>query len=290
MDKWVTFFVVLWGVVMLSACSTQNHTRPDTQIQDEVFEEPVEDGNRIVAGEFEVKPLAEERSIKGNQKPPPVSYNQAASDVFFDDEIGEQAEPVIPASEGGLEIVIAKDNAEKNTSKSSEKNLHYKIGVGDNVQIHVWRNNDLSTTVPVRPDGYISMPLLGDIKASTLRPSDLAKNIEERLSVYLRDPRVSVIMLGLSSNEYINRVRITGAVNRPTSIPFREGMTVLDLILDTGGVSQFSAPNRTKIYRKTGDKTAVLKVKLKDILEKADLRTNYDIKPGDVVTVPESLF
>lgn len=170
------------------------------------------------------------------------------------------------------------------------KDLHYKIGVGDNVGIHVWRNPDLSTTVPVRPDGYISMPLLGDIKASGLQPEELAAIIEKRLSAFLKDPRVSVIMQGLSSNEYINRVRVTGAVNRPTSIPFREGMTVLDLVLDTGGINQFAAANKTKIYRKVGTQSQVLEVKLKDILEKADLSTNYAIMPGDVVTVPERLF
>ncbi len=176
------------------------------------------------------------------------------------------------------------------TQVGGGKNLHYKIGVGDNVRVHVWRNADLSNSVPVRPDGYISMPLLGDIKASGLKPTELAEVIKKKLSSYLRDPRVSVIMLGLSSNEYINRVRVTGAVNRPTSVPFREGMTVLDLILDTGGVSQFASPNKTKIFRKSGGKSEVLKVRLKDILGKADLKTNYDIFPGDVITVPERLF
>lgn len=175
-------------------------------------------------------------------------------------------------------------------SAPSEKELHYKIGVGDNVNIHVWRNADLSTTVPVRPDGYISMPLLGDIKASGLGPEELSDVIEKKLAGFLKDPRVSVIMQGLSSNEYINRVRVTGAVNHPTSIPYREGMTVLDLVLDTGGVNQFAAGNKTKIYRKVGTKTEVLEVKLKDILEKADLSTNFAILPGDVITVPERLF
>ncbi|MBL4606400.1 MAG: polysaccharide biosynthesis/export family protein [Pseudomonadales bacterium] len=184
----------------------------------------------------------------------------------------------------GLASPVASDSAGGGDS------LHYKIGVGDNVRVHVWRNADLSISVPVRPDGYISMPLLGDIKASGLRPTELAEVIKKKLASYLRDPRVSVIMQGLSSNEYINRVRVTGAVNRPTSIPFREGMTVLDLILDTGGVSQFASPNKTKIFRKVGGKSEVLKVRLKDILEKADLKTNYAILPGDVITVPERLF
>ena len=180
---------------------------------------------------------------------------------------------------------------ENTVSKSNTSPiLHYKIGVGDNVRVHVWRNADLSTSVPVRPDGYISMPLLGDIKARGLKPTELAEDIRKKLSSYLRDPRVSVIMQGLSSNEYINRVRVTGAVNRPTSIPFREGMTVLDLILDTGGVSQFASPNKTKIFRKNNGKSEVLKVRLNDILEKADLKTNYAIIPGDVITVPERLF
>ena len=203
--------------------------------------------------------------IRGADVEPPVTPNVAAPTGV------EQPQPAVAPAGGG-------------------KNLHYKIGVGDNVRVHVWRNADLSNSVPVRPDGYISMPLLGDIKASGLKPTELAEVIKKKLSSYLRDPRVSVIMLGLSSNEYINRVRVTGAVNRPTSVPFREGMTVLDLILDTGGISQFASPNKTKIFRKSGGKSEVLKVRLKDILEKADLKTNYDILPGDVITVPERLF
>ncbi|MBV1872668.1 MAG: polysaccharide biosynthesis/export family protein [Gammaproteobacteria bacterium] len=190
--------------------------------------------------------------------------------------------PVYGLSKLGSSGVVSGD--------SKAPSLHYKIGVGDNVRVHVWRNEDLSTTVPVRPDGYISMPLLGDIKASGLKPTVLAEEIKRMLSSYIRDPRVSVIMQGLSSNEYINRVRVTGAVNRPTSIPFREGMTVLDLILDTGGVSQFASPNKTKIFRKSEGESKVLKVRLSDILEKADLKTNFAILPGDVITVPERLF
>ncbi|MBV1870630.1 MAG: polysaccharide biosynthesis/export family protein [Gammaproteobacteria bacterium] len=221
-------------------------------------------------------------------------------DAFFSEELDDQPDDETDALPVTLKKVkrtvipvygVSKSESGGVVSGGSKaSNLHYKIGVGDNVRVHVWRNEDLSTTVPVRPDGYISMPLLGDIKASGLKPTVLADEIKRMLSSYIRDPRVSVIMQGLSSNEYINRVRVTGAVNRPTSIPFREGMTVLDLILDTGGVSQFASPNKTKIFRKSEGESKVLKVRLSDILEKADLKTNFAILPGDVITVPERLF
>lgn len=170
----------------------------------------------------------------------------------------------------------------------------YKIGVDDRVQVSVWKNPDLSVTVPVRPDGMISVPLIGDVQAGGLTTEQVAENIRKKLVTYIRDPNVTVILTELKSNEFLSRVRITGAVRTPKSITYRQGMTVLDAVLEAGGVNEFAAPNRAKLYRKQlKDKkegTEIYDVDLGDILNKGKLETNYYLQPGDVVTVPERLF
>jgi len=166
----------------------------------------------------------------------------------------------------------------------------YRIGVDDRVQVAVWRNPELSVTAPVRPDGKISVPIIGDVEAGGRTPSEVAEIIKKRLSEYVRDPNVAVILTELRSHEFLSRVRVTGAVRTPRSMPHRQGMTVLDAVLEAGGVNDFASPNRTKLYRKAKDKTAVLEIDLGDILKKGRLETNYLLRPGDVVTVPERLF
>lgn len=166
----------------------------------------------------------------------------------------------------------------------------YKIGVDDVVQVSVWRNPDLSVSVPVRPDGMISVPLIGDVRAGGKSAMQLADAIRHRLAQFIRDPNVAVIVTGLRSHEFLTRVRITGAVRAPRSLPYRQGMTVLDAILEAGGVNDFAAPNRTKLYRKIKGQTQVLDVELGDILNKGRLETNVFLVPGDVITVPERIF
>jgi polysaccharide export outer membrane protein len=166
----------------------------------------------------------------------------------------------------------------------------YRIGVDDEVHVSVWKNPDLSVKVPVRPDGNISVPLIGDVAVGGRMPTEVAKIIKQRLSVYLRDPQVTVILSKLQSHKYISRVRITGAVTKPVSIPFRQGMTVLDAVLEAGGVNKFASADGTKLYRKLGKKSEVKPIKLKRILKKGDLSTNWPLAPGDVITVPERAF
>lgn len=166
----------------------------------------------------------------------------------------------------------------------------YRIGADDRVQVTVWRNPELSTAGPVRPDGKITVPLIGDVEAGGRTPAEVAEQIKKQLSAYIRDPNVAVIITELHSSEYLSRVRVTGAVKTPKSIPYRQGMTVLDVVLEAGGVNDFAAPNRTKLYRKTKDKVDVFEVELGNILNKGQLQTNLPLRPGDVITVPERLF
>jgi polysaccharide export outer membrane protein len=163
----------------------------------------------------------------------------------------------------------------------------YLIGVDDMVQVSVWRNPELGITVPVRPDGKISVPLVGDVAAGGRTPAEVGKDIQEKLAVYVRDPQVAVILTDLRSHEYLSRVRVTGAVRQPVSIAYRQGMTVLDAVLAAGGLTEFAAPDRSDLYRKSADGTKTYEVRLDRILSRGDLSTNYKVAPGDVITVPE---
>lgn len=166
----------------------------------------------------------------------------------------------------------------------------YRIGVGDALQISVWRNPELSLSVPVRPDGKISMPLIGDIMAAGSTATGLSDLIVKNLSSYVKNPQVTVIITNPSSSDFQRRVRITGAVESPQSIAYRDGMTVLDLVLIAGGPSEFASANRAKLYRNVNGQVKVYKIKLDDLINNGDLTTNYSLQPSDIVSVPERVF
>ncbi len=136
----------------------------------------------------------------------------------------------------------------------------------------------------------ISVPLVGDVKAGGKTPDEVAAEIKDKLSTYVRDPQVTVILTQLRSHEYLSRVRVTGAVRQAVSIPYRQGMTVLDAVLAAGGVTEFAAPDGTDLYRKEGEGTKAYAVRLDKILQDGDLSTNYPVQPGDVITVPLRAF
>lgn len=173
---------------------------------------------------------------------------------------------------------------------SSKVLSEYKIGVGDQLQINVWKNEELSSEVPVRPDGKISLPLVGDISAQGLSALQLAENITTGLKTYIRSPQVNVTVLDAGSVDYLLRVRVTGAVSTPRSIPHRDGMTVLDLVLEAGGPTEFASGNRAKLYRKVDGEVKTYPIRLNDILKKGRLQTNYTLAPSDIVIVPERLL
>jgi polysaccharide export outer membrane protein len=164
----------------------------------------------------------------------------------------------------------------------------YIIGPGDSLQVFIWRNEELSATVPVRPDGKISTPLVEDMVAVGKTPSKLARDIEAVLSEYIRSPKVNVIVTNAVST--FSQVRVLGQVTTPQALPYREGMTVLDAILAVGGLGEFAAGNRGKIVRVAGGKTQEIKVRIGDLVNKGDVSENVPLKPGDVLVVPESRF
>lgn len=163
----------------------------------------------------------------------------------------------------------------------------YHIGVGDNLKVDVYRNPDLSVTVVVRPDGRITVPVAGDIQVGGQTPEQVSQTISKSLGEYIRDPIVTTTIVGMGTNEYLTRVRVTGAVMKPNSTAYRNGMTVLDVVLDAGGVTEFANASGTMLYRASGEH---LKIRLDRLLKGADMSTNYPVKPGDVITVPERLF
>lgn len=166
----------------------------------------------------------------------------------------------------------------------------YRIGAGDVLTVSVWGSPELSSSVPVRPDGYISMPLIGDVLASDTEAETLAATIAEALESQLRNPQVTVIVAQVNSVQYTQRVRVTGAVSAPRSLPYARGMSVLDAILEAGGVNELASANRAKLYRVSEGRLMEYEIRLDDILLRGELGTNYPMQPGDVITVPERLF
>jgi polysaccharide biosynthesis/export protein len=178
--------------------------------------------------------------------------------------------------------------AQQAPPKGEADRTDYIIGPGDQLQVFVWRNPDLSATVPVRPDGRISTPLVEDMTAVGKSPSQLARDIEKVLSEYVRTPQVNVIVTQPVST--FSQVKVIGQVLHPQVIPYRDGLTVLDAILATGGLGQFAAGNRSKLIRTVDGKQVEIKLKIANLVNDGDMRQNLPLKPGDVLVIPESRF
>ena len=166
----------------------------------------------------------------------------------------------------------------------------YKMAVGDQLQINVWKNPELSVSAPIRPDGKISLPLAGDVMAAGKTPEELGQEVEKKLRAFVRNPKVTVILTNLQGHEFLSRVRVTGAVADNISINYHQGMTVLDAVLEAGGLTKMADSNSAKLHRRTAQGQQVYDIRLKDIMRKGDMRTNVPLLPGDVITVPERLF
>ena len=166
----------------------------------------------------------------------------------------------------------------------------YKIGPGDSLSVFVWRNPDLSTEVAVRPDGKISIPLVDDLQVVGKTPSQLATDIETALAEFVRSPDVTVLITSFGIGAYENQIRIVGAgAVRPQSIPFRQGLTLLDVMIEVG-LSEFAAGDRAKLVRRNGDEDEEINVRLNRLVNRGDLRQNLTLRPGDVLIIPESRF
>jgi polysaccharide biosynthesis/export protein len=167
----------------------------------------------------------------------------------------------------------------------------YKIGPLDTIQIFVWQSPEFSVTVPVRPDGRISTPLIEDLEATGRTPTQLARDIEEKLKVYVQDPLVTVIVSGFAG-PFDQQVRVVGEALQPRAIPYRANMTMLDVMIEVGGLTEFASGNRAVLARGgTGaGNQGTFNVRLDDLLRDGDIRANVPVLPGDVVIIPQSWF
>jgi len=162
--------------------------------------------------------------------------------------------------------------------------------VDDVVDVNVWGNEQLSVQVPVRPDGRITIPLLGDVEVAGKTAEEVAALITEGLKKDIRSPSVTVTMASLQSKEYLRRVRVTGAVANPVSLNYRQGMTVLDAILEAGGLGEFASGNKAVLIRRHEGKTVSVPLRLEDMLVRGRVKGNHVLIPGDIISVPERFF
>jgi len=172
---------------------------------------------------------------------------------------------------------------------SSETNSDYQIGPGDTLNVFVWREPGLSVNIPVRPDGMISTPLVEDIVAVGKSPTQLARDIEEVLSEYIRSPKVTIIVQQFVGT-FNAQVRVLGQVVNPGSVAYRDGMTLLDVLTEVGGLTEFASGNRAKLVRGKDGKSDEQRVRLDNLLNKGDLEENLEVRPGDVIVIPEAVF
>ncbi len=180
--------------------------------------------------------------------------------------------PQLPESEG---------NAQYSTK--------YRIAPGDSVEIFVWRNPDVSKTVTVRPDGFLTAPLLEDIPAAEKTPTELARDIEKELSTYLRDPLVTVIVNGFIG-AYEDQIRVVGEAAKPQALLYRDSMTLLDVMIAVGGITDFADGDKATIVRMENGERKQYNVRVESLIRDGDITANVDMKPGDILIIPESWF
>lgn len=186
-------------------------------------------------------------------------------------------------------IPVTKDGKNGAGAGSVATSPLYVIGPGDTLNVFVWGDSELSTRVVVRPDGLITTPLVEDLPASGKTPTELARNLEERLSLFVKNPKVTVSVSDFIGR-YTEQVRVVGQAAQPQSIPYRDGMTLLDVIIAVGGLTEFAAGNKATIVRNVNGKTTQYRVRLDDLIRDGDISANTRMMPGDVLIIPESWF
>jgi polysaccharide export outer membrane protein len=166
---------------------------------------------------------------------------------------------------------------------------NYLIGPLDTLNMFVWRNPEVSTTVSVRPDGRISTPLIQDLQAAGKTPTQLARNIETELAKFILDPVVTVIVSNFNG-PYGEQIRVVGEAARPQALPYRQKMTLLDVMIAVGGLTDFADGNGASVLRTSEGTSRQYNVRLRDLIRRGDVSANIEMKPGDVLIIPQSWF
>lgn len=176
------------------------------------------------------------------------------------------------------------------TSEQAQVYKHeYRIGPGDNLIISVWRHPEVSLTVPVRPDGKITTPLVEDLAASGKTSTQLARDIEDALKKYIQEPVVTVTVTGFVG-PYGEQIRVIGQAAKPQALPYREGMSLMDVLIAVGGLTEFASGNKASIIRSSDGQQQKFAVRLNDLIKKGDISANLAMRPGDILVIPESFF
>lgn len=171
---------------------------------------------------------------------------------------------------------------------ASTQNYSYIVGPGDNINIIVWRNPELSMSVPVRPDGKFSTPLIDELVAQGKDSVEIAREIEKQLGKYVRDPVVTVIVTSFVG-PYDQQIRVVGEASKPQALPYKQHMTLLDVMIAVGGLTDFAAGNDATVLR-AADGVKQYSVRLKDLIKRGDISANVEMKPGDILIIPQSFF
>jgi len=172
---------------------------------------------------------------------------------------------------------------------SSLPSAEYRIGPGDSLNIFVWRNPELTLTVPVRPDGRLSIPLVEDVVAIGKTPTTLAREFEERLSKYVKEPLVTVIVEGFVG-PIPEQIRVIGEAAQPRALPYRTDMTLLDVMIAVGGLTKYAAGNDSVIVRTAQGEQNTYSVHLNSLIRDGDIESNVALRPGDILIIPQRLF
>lgn len=192
---------------------------------------------------------------------------------------------MLTAGCGGARMSREAAEAAAGHSQSSE----YLIGPGDTLQVFVWRNPEISVTVPVRPEGRISTPLVEDMMAAGKTPTRLARDIERTLSKYIKSPVVTVIVTDFVGT-FGEQIRVVGQAVNPQSLSYRSNMTLLDVMIEVGGLTEYAAGNKAKIIRRVGEREMKVAARLEDLLQEGDIKANVRMMPGDILIIPEAWF
>ncbi len=189
-------------------------------------------------------------------------------------------------SNGGMKSIYEDPGIQQTATELKKK---YLIGPGDQLSVFVWGDEELSTQVVVRPDGLISTPLVEDMQASGKTPTELARSLENELSKFVKNPTVTV-SVNHFVGQYTEQVRVVGQAAQPQAIPYREGMTLLDVIIAVGGLTEYAAGNNASIVRKVNGITEQYRVRLDDLIRDGNISANVEMLPGDVLIIPETWF
>lgn len=190
---------------------------------------------------------------------------------------------------GGLFVLGGCATPQPPVAEAPAINPEYLIGPGDNINIIVWRNPEVSMSVPVRPDGKITTPLVEDLPAAGKTSTQLARDIEAALAKFIQQPVVTVVVTNFVGN-YNEQIRVIGQAAKPQALPYRKDMSLMDVLIAVGGVTEFAAGNRASVIRTIDGKQQKLAVRLDDLIKDGDISANVAMRPGDVLVIPESFF